>query len=44
MNCLAKKFKIVILKKLSELQRIQIDNQIKSGKQHMNKMRNFTEK
>ena len=36
------KFKIVVLRKLSELQENTENNSIKSGKQYMNKIRNLT--
>lgn len=39
-----KEFKMIILTKLSELQRTQIDNKLKSGKRHRSKMRISREK
>lgn len=37
-DLLDKEFKVIILKKLSELQEAKKDNSAKSGKQYMNKM------
>lgn len=39
-----KDLKIIILKKLNEMPENRIDNRMKSGKQHMNKMRSLVEK
>ena len=39
-----REFKIIVLRKLSELQETKMDNSMKSGKQYMAKMRDSTKR